>query len=79
MAIIVFTGIIFSLILWELNYTLTKRMKEKLRDPYLERNELWKGYAEPRWLPARNNFRDGYPGLPAFDLDRLRNNYLIDS
>ena len=53
MAIIVFTGIIFSLILWELNYTLTKRMKQKLRDPYLERNELWKGYAEPRWLPAR--------------------------
>jgi hypothetical protein len=53
MGIIVFTGIIFSLILWELNYTLTKRMKERLRDPYLEKNKLWKEYAEPRWLPAR--------------------------
>ena len=53
MGIIVLTGIIFSLILWEINYTVTKRMKEKLRDPYLERNKLWKEYAEPRWLPAR--------------------------
>jgi len=53
MCIIVFTGIIFSLILWELNYTVTKRMKEKLRDPYLERNKMWKEYAEPRWVPAR--------------------------
>lgn len=53
MGIIVFMGIIFSLILWELNYTLTKRMKESLRDPYLERNKMWKDYAEPRWLPAR--------------------------
>ena len=53
MGIIVFMGIIFSLILWELNYTLTKRMKKTLRDPYLERNKIWKDYAEPRWLPAR--------------------------
>src|SRR5215813_15507116 len=53
MGIIVFMGIIFSLILWELNYTLTKRMKESLRDTYLERNKMWKDYAEPRWLPAR--------------------------
>ena len=53
MCIIVFTGIIFSLILWELNYTMTKRMKEKLRDPYLERNKMWKEHAEPAWLPAR--------------------------
>jgi hypothetical protein len=53
MGIIVFTGIIFSLILWELNYTVSKRMKEKLRDPYLERDKVWKEYAEPRWLPAR--------------------------
>jgi len=53
MGIIVFTGIIFSLILWELNYTVTKRMKEKLRDPYLERDKTWKEYAEPRWVPAR--------------------------
>jgi len=28
MGIIVLTGIIFSLILWEINYTVTKRMKE---------------------------------------------------
>ena len=53
MGIIVFMGVTFSLILWELNYTLTKRMKEKLRDTYLERNKMWKEYAEPRWLPAR--------------------------
>jgi hypothetical protein len=53
MGIIVFTGIIFSLILWELNYTVTKRMREKLRDPYLDRDKTWKEYAEPRWLPAR--------------------------
>ena len=53
MGIIVFTGIIFSLILWELNYTITKRMKEELRDPYLDRDKMWKEYAEPRWLPAR--------------------------
>ena len=53
MGIIVFTGIIFSLILWELNYTVAKRMKEKLRDPHLERDKMWKEYAEPRWLPAR--------------------------
>jgi hypothetical protein len=53
MGIIVFTGIIFSLILWELNYIVTKKMKQKLRDPYLERNELWKEYAQPGWLPAR--------------------------
>src|SRR5262245_32518407 len=37
MGIIVFMVIIFSFFLWELNYTLTKRMKESLRDPYLER------------------------------------------
>jgi hypothetical protein len=53
MGIIVFTGIVFSLVLWELNYTVTKRMKQKLRDPYLERNPLWKEYAQPGWLPAR--------------------------
>jgi hypothetical protein len=53
MAIIVFMGVTFTLILWELNYTVTKRMKEKLRDPYLERNKMWQEYAEPRLLPAR--------------------------
>jgi hypothetical protein len=53
MGIIVFMGVTFSLILWELNYILTKRMKEKLRDPYLERNKMWKEYAKPRLLPAR--------------------------
>jgi hypothetical protein len=61
MGIIVFTGIIFSLILWELNYTITKRMKEILRDPYLERDKIWKEYAEPRWLPARIIFRTVIP------------------
>lgn len=50
MGIIVFTGIIFSLILWELNYTVTKRMKEKLRDPYLE------GTRRGRNMPSQ----DGY-------------------
>ena len=36
-----------------LDYTVTKRMKKRLRDPYLERDKMWKEYAEPRWLPAR--------------------------
>jgi hypothetical protein len=81
MCIIVFTGIIFSLILWELNYTLTKRMKEKLRDPYLERNRLWKDYAETRWLPARIVFGTVIPvclllvwtgfGITTFLISRL--------
>jgi hypothetical protein len=78
MGIIVLTGIIFSLILWEINYTVTKRMKERLRDPYLERDKMWKEYAETKMATCQNNFRHGYSGLPAFDLDRLRDNYLID-
>jgi len=77
MGIIVFTGIIFSLILWELNYTVTKRMKEKLRDPYLERDKTWKE-CRAKMATCQNNFRNGYSGLPAFDLDRLRDNYVID-
>jgi hypothetical protein len=27
---------------------------------------------------CQNNFRNGYSGLPAFGLDRLRDNYVID-
>ena len=50
MCIIVFTGIIFSLILWELNYTVTKRMKEELRDPH---SSAWLRTGRKSGMPSR--------------------------
>jgi len=78
MGIIVFTGIIFSLILWEFKLHHHQKNEGKIERSIFGEGQDVEGICRAKMATCQNNFRNGYSGLPAFGLDRLRDNYVID-
>jgi hypothetical protein len=78
MGIIVFTGIIFSLILVGIKLHHHQKNEGKIERSIFGEGQDVEGICRAKMATCQNNFRNGYSGLPAFGLDRLRDNYVID-
>src|SRR5262249_15023822 len=72
----------FTLLWWSKNTlsAMAGRRKRPVRCSRKLRQEGQdvEGICRAKMATCQNNFRNGYSGLPAFGLDRLRDNYVID-